>query len=176
MQRPMTPRTSTDSSLPRPSHRLVRGAAGGFVSTLAMSAVMIAAQRGGLVGRLPPRKVTEGFLRRHAGLRPSRKAAKLATAISHLAFGTLAGALFAAVFRRRRPPVRAAFLGTGFGSLVWGASYLGWVPALGLMPPPSRDRPDRQATLILAHWVYGVTLALIARPRSGWTSGPGALG
>jgi len=156
---------TTDGDLPAPAKRLVRGAVGGFVGSLAMSGVMLAAQRLGLVGRLPPRKVTEGLLRRHAGLRPSRPAVKLATALSHLAFGTLAGALFGALFRRRAPAVRSAFLGTGFGSVVWGASYLGWAPALGLMPPPGRDRPGRQATLIVAHWVYGVTLALIAQRR-----------
>jgi hypothetical protein len=156
----------TVTERPAPAQRLVRGAVGGFIGTLAMSGVMLGAQRLGMVGRIPPRKVTEGLLRRHAGLRPSRPAARLATAVFHLAFGTLAGALFGALPRRRAPPVRAAFLGTGFGSVVWGASYLGWVPALGLMPLPHRDRPGRQPTLIVAHWVYGVTLALIAQRRS----------
>jgi hypothetical protein len=41
---------------------------------------------------------------------------------------------------------------------IWLVSYQGWVPALGIMPPASRDRRGRVATMLVAHWVYGAAL------------------
>ena len=54
-----------------------------------------------------------------------------------------------------------------FGIAVWAVSYAGWVPKLGLMQPPSRDRPGRPTAMILAHLVYGATLGAL---RSGMES------
>lgn len=161
--------------LRRPLRRVVvsgaaRGFAGGLVATLAMSAVMLGAQKLGLVGRLPPRKITNAALGAF-GLRrqtsePTQRA--LAT-INHFAFGGVCGALFGLaheVWRVRAPsshgvrghraPIAA---GIAFGSAVWAVSYAGWVPALGIMARPTRDRPGRQPALVLAHWVYGAALA-----------------
>ena len=44
---------------------------------------------------------------------------------------------------------------------VWIASYVGWVPAAGLMPRPSRDRPGRPTSMVLAHWIFGGTLGFL---------------
>lgn len=152
-----------------------RGFANGSLATLPMSAFMLAAQRLGFMGRQPPRKIGEAWL--HAvGLGHAPSPAKKAFgAALHLAFGGAAGVLYALVARRRprvgyagatRPSrARAALTGMAFGSLVWAASYKGWVPALGIMPPPSRDRPGRPASMLAAHWIYGATLG--ARTASG---------
>ena len=45
-----------------------------------------------------------------------------------------------------------------FGLGVWAVSYLGWIPALGLLPPPYRDNPRRAWTTLTAHLVYGAVL------------------
>ena len=60
-------------------------------------------------------------------------------------------------------PISPLLQGIVFGSAVWFVSYMGWVPALGLMPPPHRDRPGRQLVMVLAHWIYGATLGAVVQ-------------
>ena len=63
---------------------------------------------------------------------------------------------------------RLAARGALFGLLVWGVSYLGWVPAAKILPPAHRDRRDRQVTMVIAHLVFGASLGLLlkgAAPR-----------
>jgi hypothetical protein len=57
--------------------------------------------------------------------------------------------------------------GTLYGLVVWGASYLGLVPALGLLSPATRHPRRRNALMIAAHLVWGAALGLLAaqRPR-----------
>ena len=160
----------------RPSFRRValrgaaRGAGAGVVATVAMSVVMLGAQKAGLLGKLPPKKITEGLLG-VIGIRqktPERAKNVLAT-LNHFAFGGACGALFglgheiwrtrprgAASARDRRAPIAAGLV---FGSAVWAVSYAGWVPALGIMPTPPNDRPGRPTSMVIAHWVFGAALA-----------------
>lgn len=160
----------------RPSLRRVlvggaaRGLAGGIVATAAMSAFMLGAQKLGLMGRLPPMKITDALLgvigRRHDTPRPARRA--LAT-LNHFAFGGACGALFGLAHdlwrvgapstsgvRGHRAPLAA---GLAFGTAVWAVSYAGWVPALGIMPKPAHDRLGRLTSMVLAHWIFGGVLA-----------------
>ena len=87
------------------------------------------------------------------------------TVIGHLGFGVGIGVVFALLDRRVRLPFGSAVHGVVYATLVWAASYKGWVPALGLMPPPERDRPGRPATMLVAHGVCGWPLGLIAGRR-----------
>ena len=138
-----------------------RGAAAGIGATTAMSAVLIAAQHAGLLGRLPPERITERMLDA-LHLSRNRREQKALAAISHYGYGTVTGAVFGLLQRRIAPrhPVAA---GVAFGGLVWLSSYVGWVPALKILPPPRKDRPGRQLTLVLAHAVYGAVLGLLSR-------------
>lgn len=148
------------TSLPR---RLLSGAADGAAATLAMSGAMLVAQRAGAIGELPPRTIMAFALRRARGLPARRREKDALGALSHVAFGAAAGALFEAALGRR---TRAAPLaGAAFGVAVWLVSYAGWVPALGILPPPHRDRPERQVTMLAAHLVYGAVLGALARRR-----------
>ncbi len=150
----------------------MRGFAGGIVATLAMSGVMLAAQKVGLLGQMPPKKIVTRFLD-VAGLgrvtpEPAHKALAVLT---HFAFGGACGALFGvanALRQVRSRPVsgveghRAPVVaGVAFGTAIWAMSYAGWVPASGAMSMPHTDRPGRQATMVLAHWIYGAVLAKI---------------
>lgn len=149
-----------------------RGLAGGVVATVAMSAVMLGAQKLGLLGTMPPRKITDAMLGavglRGRASKPARRA--LAT-LNHLAFGGVCGALFGVtydVWRVRAPSTadvrghRAPLVaGLAFGTAIWAVSYAGWVPALRIMPVPKHDRPGRPASMVLAHWVFGAILAKI---------------
>lgn len=143
---------------------MLDGTVGGGVGTVAMSGVMLAARGAGLTGELPPERITAAAL--EAGGLPARdeRLRHLLAAATHLAFGGGAGALFGILHRRLRPPVPPALHGAVFATLVWAVSYRGWVPALGILPPAERDRPDRTVTMVLAHWVYGAVLgAVVAR-------------
>jgi hypothetical protein len=143
------------------------GAAGGVLATVPMTAVMLAAQRAGLLGEAPPKKITDAAVDAvDADAAPATRGAL--TTVAHFGFGATTGALFSAL-RPGRPSIgRAALEGAAFGTAVWAASYAGWVPALGIMPPPGEDRPFRPTTMIVAHWVFGAALgAWIAYRRGG---------
>jgi hypothetical protein len=137
-----------------------------------MSAVMFGAQKSGLIGRMPPRKITDGLLRaigiHHKTPEPAKRA--LAT-LNHFAFGGACGALFGLThgvwraraqssqrMRGRSAPIAA---GIAYGTAIWAMSYAGWVPLLDIMPAPHEDRPGRPTAMVLAHWVFGGVLAKI---------------
>ncbi len=137
---------------------LGEGALGGVVGTAAFTGWMKGAQRAGLLGELPPRKIA----RKAIGQAPSKTTLDVATVVTHLGFGVATGALFGVLSRRLHPRVPGAVQGALWGSLVWAASYAGWVPALGIMPPPQKDRPERPWVMFLGHLIFGGLLGAIA--------------
>ena len=136
---------------------LADGAMAGLAATLPMSAVMQAAKTAGLMPEQPPERITERALRA-VGVHLSERESDGASAAAHLAFGAAAGALFGVLHRRIRPPVPAAAHGVVFGLLVYGASYEGWIPSLGLLAPPAREDSGIQPAMMAAHVVYGAAL------------------
>lgn len=58
-----------------------------------------------------------------------------------------------------------------FGLTVWAASYGGWLPIAGVLPPAHRDKPGRAFSIIAAHIVYGVTLGLLERKTGSRADG-----
>lgn len=141
------------------------GAGGGAAATAVMSAAMLAAQRAGWMGTLPPRKITDAAIDAAGAEEVREPARKGAAAALHFAFGMGAGALFGLLHRRARLPVASPLQGALFGALVWTVSYAGWVPALGIMPPPSRDRRGRPTAMLLSHLVYGSVLGAVVGRR-----------
>ncbi len=143
---------------------ILDGAFGGAVGTVGMSAVMLAAGKAGLMGEHPPDTIAGAALDAigvHA--RDEEDQDAFATAL-HFGFGLSCGALFTLLHRRLPFRVPGALHGMVFASLIWATSYQGWVPALGIMPPASEDRPDRPRVMFLAHLVYGAILgAIVAR-------------
>jgi uncharacterized membrane protein YagU involved in acid resistance len=139
--------------------RVLRGAAAGTLATGAMSMVMLGAKRVGLMGGMPPEKITAKLLKR-AGVRRSAAQQDALATVLHFGFGAAAGAGFGVV-APRRVTVRVP-AGMAYGAAIWGVSYLGWVPALGIMAPAQRDRVDRQAMMLAGHLIFGATLGLLA--------------
>lgn len=133
--------------------RVAHGAAAGIAATGLMTIALVAAKATGVLGEPPPKKLTRRILTL-LGHRPSKPALHAATAVAHLAYGAGAGALYAALPPRVRGPVS----GTLFGLGIWAVSYMGWIPKLALMRPPSRDRRGRPTAMALAHVVFGAAL------------------
>jgi putative membrane protein len=110
---------------------------------------------------LPPSQITSRLTegtgvdnhldqRQHVGL----------TLLAHFGYGAAAGSLYAPLARLLPGP--ALLRGALFGLFVWTGSYLGLLPALGILPPATRHPPHRNALMIGAHLVWGGALALLA--------------
>ena len=117
---------------------------------------------------LPPRQVTEGVAEK-AGVneRLDEDERRAATWASHFAYGTACGALYGAVSGRKIDghPLPA---GVGFGLAVWAGSYLGWLPAAGVLSPATEHPARRNALMIAAHVVWGATTGVaVARLSDG---------
>lgn len=141
------------------------GAVGGFLGTAVMSACMVAAEKTGFMDRHPPEEIADAVLDA-AGVSDNHENTEDALAMFlHFAFGIGTGSLFAFLHRRLRLPISPILHGVIFGSLVWFVSYKGWVPRLGIMPPPERDQPGRPQTMLFVHWVYGGILGAIVGRR-----------
>ncbi len=141
---------------------LVDGGIGGGVGTMVMSLVMLGARRAGLVGELPPARMAAALLDAVGVRARPRWARDALAAVLHLGFGVAAGSLFALGCGRLRAPLAPALQGMAYGLVVWLISYMGWVPAFGLL----RDEPRRPVVMVLAHLVYGVVLGALVGRRS----------
>ncbi len=108
---------------------------------------------------LPPRQVTEGIAEKAGwGGHMDEEEREAATWVSHFAYGASCGALYGALSGETldEHPLAA---GAAFGLAVWGVSYLGWLPAAGIISPATEHPPRRNALMIAAHLVWGATAA-----------------
>jgi hypothetical protein len=76
------------------------------------------------------------------------------TLAAHFGFGAVCGMLFTGLNLHRRRPVLSRI---GFALLVWVVSYLGWIPASGILTAASRHPPGRNLLMIAVHAVWGAT-------------------
>jgi len=135
--------------------RLLIGAIAGIAGTMAMTSAM---RR--LHARLPakerypltPREIVDS-----AGA-PQGEAAKAITIAAHFAYGAACGALLAAADTRMS---RAS--GALAGSAVWLGSYMGWIPALGLLTPATDHPLRRNALMVSVHIVWGTATVAAMR-------------
>jgi uncharacterized membrane protein YagU involved in acid resistance len=102
---------------------------------------------------LPPRQITMK-LAREAGVEHHMDAQErsAATMLSHFAYGAAGGALYATTHEPRK---NGAGKGVLFGLLVWGVSYLGWLPAAGVLSPATEHPARRNLLMIAAHVIWG---------------------
>jgi uncharacterized membrane protein YagU involved in acid resistance len=140
--------------------RVLLGGIAGLVATLPMTATVRAIHR-----RLPekerypatPRELIDSTARAvDAGL--SEGTARDLTLSAHYAYGAAVGALIAAA--APRPSLGA---GAAAGAAVWAVSYLGWIPAAGLLKPANEHPARRNGMMIAAHLVWGAALAATLR-------------
>ena len=149
-------------------NRYLAGAIGGLLATIPMTLVMESLHR--RLPRearypLPPREVTENIadkMGHNQGLDEDRLIES--SVLSHFAYGAATGALYPLVFRE---PVRHSLVyGSGYGVAVWAASYLGWIPALNVLEPATRQPASRRRLMLCAHAVWGAGTVLVAERLS----------
>ena len=111
---------------------------------------------------LPPRLITEEITER-VGLEDDLTEDQLVglTIFSHFGYGALFGSLYA--LYENRLPIHSSLKGTLTGLAIWVGSYLGWLPALGILRPATKHPWRRNLLMIVAHIVWGVTLGEIMR-------------
>jgi hypothetical protein len=142
---------------------IVLGALAGLAATVPMSVAMKVMHQQLPEDEqypLPPRAVTMEMAER-AGVKEElgEGEREAATWAGHFGYGAACGALYGALAANRRVPPLAA--GVGFGLAVWAGSYLGWLPAAGIIRPATEHPPRRTALMIAAHAVWGATTGLV---------------
>ena len=142
---------------------LVAGAVAGCVATAPMTVAMTAMHR--LLPRaerypLPPSEIT-AEVSKDVGLdgRIDEREHIALTMATHFAFGTTAGAIYGPVARRVNG--QPLLSGIGFALLVWTVSYLGWLPAFGILRPATEHPARRNALMIAAHVIWGCVTGLL---------------
>ena len=103
---------------------------------------------------LPPREIVDST-RGDATPEPAagEEAATATTMALHFGYGAATGALFA--LQRRR----SIGIGAVYGLAVWAGSYLGWIPAAGILKPATRHPWRRNLLMNAAHLAWGAMLA-----------------
>jgi XapX domain-containing protein len=149
---------------------VVRAALDGTVAGAGATTLMTGFMKGSQwVGyyrdEIPPEKVTKGILRQAgagSAVDEEHEQNLLAT-IGHWGFGMAAGALFGVLHTILRLPIPAPVHGTIFGLLVWLVSYMGWIPAANLIPPPTQQQREKARMPFYAHIVFGLSLGALFR-------------
>jgi uncharacterized membrane protein YagU involved in acid resistance len=145
------------------SSALIIGALAGLAATVPMTLFMNQMHQQ-LPARerypLPPSEIVEE-LTEQAGIdgyidQPEHIALTL---LAHFGYGAATGALYAPLAQAFHPP--SIIGGAAFGLGVWSASYLGLLPAFGVLRPATEHPARRNALMIGAHVVWGVSLGLI---------------
>jgi putative membrane protein len=111
---------------------------------------------------LPPRLITEEITER-VGVEDHLSENQLIgfTVLSHFGYGALFGGIYALF--EHRIPLHSSLKGTLTGIGVWVGSYLGWLPAMGILSSATRHPWRRNLLMIVAHVIWGVTLGELTR-------------
>jgi uncharacterized membrane protein YagU involved in acid resistance len=111
---------------------------------------------------VPPRLITEKMTER-VGVenRLDEKELTGLTILSHFGYGAVFGAIYALF--DQRVPRRSSLKGALFGVALWVGSYLGWFPAMNILPPATQQPWRRNLLMIIAHVIWGVTLGEVTR-------------
>lgn len=144
--------------------RVCLGAAGGFLGTVAIQALM-RAQGKWLPQASPPIRQHPGefMVDRMEGALPDAARRHIPEAAETvvaqglgMGYGVAFGALYAALRQQRG---NALLDGAALGLGCWVAGYLGWLPAAGLMPPVNQQSAAQVAGPVVDHLAYGVVTA-----------------
>ena len=143
------------------THRLLLGALAGIAGTFAMTAAVRAMHRRLPPPErypLPPREIMEGALPAPAKRTLDEQGRRSATVVAHFEYGAATGALYALL-----RPGGIILPGAAYGLLVWTVSYFGIMPGLRILQPARNHPLRRNWLMIVAHLVWGSTMATTLR-------------
>jgi uncharacterized membrane protein YagU involved in acid resistance len=137
--------------------QLFSGALAGCIATAPMTVSMELMHR--LLPRheqypLPPSEITADLTEK-TGVRDTMDQHEHVelSLVNHFAYGAAAGALYAPL--ASRAGFSPVLKGITYGLAVWAVSYLGLLPALGILRPATEHPTRRNLLMILAHVVWG---------------------
>ncbi len=142
---------------------LASGALAGFIATVPMTVAMVLMHRQ-LPWRqrysLPPRRIIDNLAAK-TGIRKHRdeQEKRGLTLGAHFGYGTATGVVFGAI--ADQVPLPRVVSGVAYGLGVWGVSYLGLLPGLGILRPATKAPAERDALMIAAHVVWGASLGAV---------------
>lgn len=145
---------------------LIRGAVAGLSGTVPMTLFGLAALQA-LPEKeqypLPPEEITAEVSAKVGldELAAEPKARRAASGVNHFAYGSAVGAAYA--LTAARLPLHPLLKGSAFGLAVWAGSYLGWLPASGILRPATEHPARRNALMIAAHVIWGSVTALVVQ-------------
>lgn len=146
-----------------PLRKMLRGAVAGLMATVPMTIFMQASWLR-LPARelhpLPPRRITRRLLR-ETGLhrRVNQLNERILTWLLHFLFGAAAGSIYGIL--DEKIPGDEDVKGLLAGTMLWSGSYLGWIPLFGILPPATRHPWRMNVLMIVAHFIWGLTLGRI---------------
>jgi uncharacterized membrane protein YagU involved in acid resistance len=143
--------------------RFFVGILAGTAATVPMSVVMQALHRWPRreAASLPPRQITYRIARRTGAARQlDKNGLQALTWINHFGYGAGMGGLY--VLLTSRIKAHPVLKGAAWGMIIWTISYLGWLPAAGILPPATQHTKRRNSLMLISHLVWGVTTAILA--------------
>src|SRR4051794_33203989 len=149
-----------------PFARICAGALAGCAATVPMTVVMADLYQAPLrrpKHAFPPRQITEEALAEVSLADDlSEPAKKQLTAVAHFGFGSTMGAAYSLLPQRYLSDHPLAS-GITFGLVVWGANYVGLLPALGSEAAATEETERRNAVMIVAHIVWGAAVGCLTK-------------
>jgi uncharacterized membrane protein YagU involved in acid resistance len=145
---------------------LLSGVIAGCVATAPMSLTMKAIQ---LVlpahesYALPPAVITFNAAIKSGHLPTSQEEHTILTLLAHFGAGAGFGLFYGLGAAASKKPRNGLIRGSIFGLLVWSLNYLGIMPALNLHHSAEKEPVRRNALMIIAHLVYGLTTDQVFR-------------
>lgn len=162
--------------------RLLIGSLAGLAATVPMTAFMQAVHR-----RLPRREryalephLIAANATRKIGVRKhmNEQQRQVFTLAAHYGYGASMGAVYAVL--SEHVPLPPVMKGVACGLAVWSGSYLGWLPAAGLLSSAIHHPIRRTALTIGAHVIWGATLGILVESAQDvncrWNLGGGTAG
>ena len=147
------------------SQKMLQGAVAGLLATFPMTIFMLLAWKR-LPERekypLPPRLITRKLVKQ---VEPPEELGNTnltaLTLLLHFLYGAMTGSLYGTL--EERIPLHQSVKGSLYGVSIWSGSYLGWLPALGILSPATKHPWRRNVLMIAAHVVWGTALGTFTR-------------
>lgn len=144
---------------------MLQGAGAGLLATFPMTIFMLMAWER-LPERekypLPPRLITRNVVKQLESPQElgDRKLTAL-TLLLHFLYGALTGSFYGTF--EQWIPLHRSVKGLLYGVSVGAGSYLGWIPAFGILCPATKHPWRRNVLMIAAHLVWGTALGVFTR-------------